>query len=487
MALILAFGILALIIAVPLGAKAAYILAEYVAVNLNFNLLGERLVPFAIVIQIVIGLAIPLIAGLFPVIKGSRTTVQAAISGTGAGAPSKRKGWIDRTLEKVRFLSRPLLISLRNTFRRKSRLVLTLATLTMGGAIFIGVFNVQATLEKYIGSIGQYFLADVTLNFSEPYRVNEITREAMLIPGVEYVEGWAFASGDAIQPDGSIGETIQILAPPADSPLVDPMLVEGRWIIPGDEKAITVSESILSSFPGVQAGDTLRLKVLGQEEDWTVVGIFKFVDADNLLAYANYDYISKLMDMSNQSLSYRIVGGCHDLECQEALTARVDQHFRAAGYAVSQVQPGLATLQSASESLDILINFLLIMALLTAVVGSIGLTGTLGMNVLERTREIGVMRSIGAIDWQIIKSVLFEGIIIGSISFVLAALLSFPISSMLATIISLAIFNAPIALAFTWTGYAIWLGLVLVFSALASILPAHNASRLTIREVLAYE
>ena len=183
MALILAFGILALIIAVPLGAKAAYILAEYVAVNLNFNLLGERLVPFAIVIQIVIGLAIPLIAGLFPVIKGSRTTVQAAISGTGAGVSSKRKGWIDRTLEKVRFLSRPLLISLRNTFRRKSRLVLTLATLTMGGAIFIGVFNVQATLEKYIGNIGQYFLADVTLNFSEPYRINEITARGDAHPG----------------------------------------------------------------------------------------------------------------------------------------------------------------------------------------------------------------------------------------------------------------------------------------------------------------
>jgi putative ABC transport system permease protein len=69
----------------------------------------------------------------------------------------------------------------------------------------------------------------------------------------------------------------------------------------------------------------------------------------------------------------------------------------------------------------------------------------------------------------------------------LGALLSFPISTLLSTIISLAIFNTPIDQAFTFLGFAIWLALVLVLSALASVLPARNAARLTIREVLAYE
>jgi putative ABC transport system permease protein len=49
------------------------------------------------------------------------------------------------------------------------------------------------------------------------------------------------------------------------------------------------------------------------------------------------------------------------------------------------------------------------------------------------------------------------------------------------------VFQTPIDVVFTYTGYAIWLGLVLILSALASILPARNAARLTIREVLAYE
>ncbi|HXQ36335.1 MAG TPA: FtsX-like permease family protein, partial [Anaerolineales bacterium] len=134
-----------------------------------------------------------------------------------------------------------------------------------------------------------------------------------------------------------------------------------------------------------------------------------------------------------------------------------------------------------------LVVFLLIMAILTAIVGSMGLTGTMGMNVLERTREIGIMRAIGADDRAVIRTVIGEGMVIGIISFVLAVILSIPFTYLLSTIVSLALFQSPIEVVFTYTGYAIWLGLVLALSAIASILPARNAARLTIREVLAYE
>ena len=130
---------------------------------------------------------------------------------------------------------------------------------------------------------------------------------------------------------------------------------------------------------------------------------------------------------------------------------------------------------------------LLIMTLLTASVGSMGLAGTMGMNVLERTSEIGIMRSIGAVDAEIMRTVLVEGLVIGGISWLLGALLSFPITYMLATIVSLAIFQSPIDVLFTLEGFGLWLGVVLVLSALASLLPARNAARVTIREVLAYE
>jgi putative ABC transport system permease protein len=500
--LILSFGVIALLIAVPLGGQGAYMLSDFIAGKINFNLLGYRIIPFALVIQVVVGLAVPLLAGLVPVLNGSRTTVLRALSGdtateehkkTAAGT-TRESGWDRMQLRLNRSLARrgihiprPLLISLRNTFRRKGRLALTLFTLTMGGAIFIAVFNVRTTLHNYIGSIGNYFLADITVDFTQNYRLNEVERAAMQVPGVTDIEGWAYVSAEILYPDGSAADNVTVLAPPADSKLVSPIIVAGRWLEPGDEKSITISSAIYSKFPNLQPGQTLRLEINGKKDDWTVLGIFKFVNQQGTIAYSTYEYISKLTHTPNRSFSYRVVTDRHDPAYQQMMADRLDQFFREKGFHINAARTGRSTLKTASESLDILVTFLLIMALLTALVGSIGLAGTMGMNVLERTREIGVMRSIGAVDSVIMRTVILEGVVIGGISWLIGSMLSIPFTYMLSGIISLAIFGSPIQVNFTATGFIIWLLVVLALSAVASILPARNAARLTIREVLAYE
>jgi putative ABC transport system permease protein len=366
-------------------------------------------------------------------------------------------------------------------------LLLTLFTLTIGGAIFIGVFNVQRSLNDFILMTEKYFIADVTLNFDRPYRLDEIKQVVMSIPHVKAVEGWSFVSADIIRPDKTVADYLTILAPPAESKLIAPIMLEGRWLQPGDTTAITVSEAIWGIYPDLKPGDQLKLKINGQEDEWTIVGIFRFLSRDQIIAYATYEYVSRLINLPNQSFSYRVVTDQHTLAYQEQMAATIDTSLRKLGYHVSDTQAGLSTLKTASESLAILINFLLVMALLTAVVGSIGLTGTMGMNVMERTREIGVMRAIGATDGQITRTVMVEGMIIGVISWFLAALASFPVTLLLNRIISLAIFNSPSKFLLNPSGFLIWLGLVLILSAVASVLPARNAARLTIREVLAYE
>jgi len=487
--LILSFSLIALVIAIPLGGQAAYALSNLIASMLNFNLLGYRLIPMATTSQVIIALFVPLAAGLIPIYAGSRISVQRAISGNNQPSSQTRPGLIERMAGSgaSRFFPRPILISLRNTFRRKGRLILTLFTLTMGGAIFIAVFNVRVALNQYVGSISDYFLADVTVNFERPYRVNEIEQVATQIPGVKNIEGWSFASGEILDSDGSVAENVQILAPPADSELVDPMLLSGRWIAPGDQNAITISESILENYPDLQPGDVLRMKVAGHEDDWTVVGLFKFVGLQGTLAYTSHEHLSELLGLPGRAISYRVVTDEHTDTESKRMSVLIDQEFRDKGYQVNDVEPGSNSMKTASEGLNTLTTFLLIMALLTALVGSIGLTGTMGMNVLERTREIGVMRSIGAIDWIVMKTVIIEGMVIGVISWLLAALFSFPITSFLSTIISLAIFETQIKVAFTFEGFLIWLVLVITLSVLASIIPARSAARLTIREVLAYE
>ena len=499
--LIMSFGIIALAIAVPFGGVGAYGLAGYIAGTLNFNLLGYRIVPLAFLIQIAVGLFVPLIAGLAPVINGSRITVLRALSGDLSEDEIQikdgemRLSWFDWAQVKVtRLLAargihipRPFVISLRNTFRRKSRLALTLFTLTMGGAIFISVFNVRVTLHDYIGQIGKYFRADVTLDFDRPYRLQEVEQVVMGVDGVVDVEGWQFASGELMDEAGSVLENITLLAPPAESRLVQPILVDGRWLRPDDVRKMAVSEGLQKSFPGLKAGDFINMRINGRDEVWQVIGIFKFVDQEGILGYAPFEYISEMNNQVNRSFSFRVVTEEHDRASQDAKAEELDKYLRDLGYKIRVAEAGSASLDTAVESLDILVVFLLIMAILTAIVGSMGLTGTMGMNVLERTREIGITRAIGADDRAVMRTVIAEGVVIGSISFALAILISIPFTYLLSTIVSLAIFQTPIDVVFTYMGYAIWLALVLVLSTVASILPARNAARLTIREVLAYE
>lgn len=499
--LIMAFGILALLIAVPLGGQGAYGLALFVADQLNFNILGYRVVLLAFVVQILVGLLVPLIAGLAPVRNGSRITVLRALSGgladgeKQAKAGKERLPWFDwvqvkatRVLAKRGIhIPRPFVISLRNTFRRKSRLALTLFTLTMGGAIFIAVFNVRVTLHDYIGQIGKYFVADVSVDFDKPYRLDKVEQAVMKVPGIQHAEGWQFVSGELLDNNKQVLENINIFGPPADSQLVDPILVSGRWIRADDVRKLAVSEAALKYYPDLKPGDNLNLKIDGNEEVWEVVGIFKFVDREGILGYAPFEYVSKVNHLVNRSASFRLVTDRHNRPYQDAKAEELDKYFRDLGYKVRVAEAGRASLDTAVESLDTLVIFLLIMAVLTAIVGSMGLTGTMGMNVLERTREIGIMRAIGADDRAVMRTVIAEGVFIGTISFGLAIILSIPFTYLLSTIVSLAVFQTPIAVVFTYMGYAIWLGLVLALSAVASILPARNAARLTIREVLAYE
>lgn len=488
--LILAYGFAALAIALPLSGLAGYKLAEFAVGFINAELLGFRIVPLSIILQVLIALLIPLIAGFIPVKNGSRINVRRAISSDRqVGQVSYQNDVLNRLSQRLRWLSRPVILSLRNTFRQKGRLLLTIFTLTMGGAIFIAVFNVRASMATFLDQIERHFMADISLDFSKPYPITQVEKLVFSIPGIEHVEAWGAARVDILNPDDTVMEKLTIMAPPHDSKLVDADLVDGRWLMAGEEKAVVVSDMIYDYYPRLKPGAVISVETpKGREQDWTVVGVFRFTDMmDDILAYADQTFITDMLDTSNQAMNFRIVTSEHSSEQQEQIGRALDEYLRDRGYSVSSVEAGSFTKQQSGKAINVLIVFLLLMALLTAIVGSIGLTGTMGMNVMERTREFGVMRAIGAVDGEIIKSVVIEGGFIGLITWFFAVVVSFPISEVLLRIISEAMLGSRLQLTFTYQGFLIWLGAVLLLALVASLIPARSAAKLTIREVLAYE
>lgn len=205
------------------------------------------------------------------------------------------------------------------------------------------------------------------------------------------------------------------------------------------------------------------------------------------MAYANFDFVADKVNLPNQATSFRIIIEDAEVTSLQTLIQIIDRKLADKGYAVQSIQAGDIMRESAATGINTLVIFLLIMALLTAFVGSIGLMGTMSINVLERTREIGVMRTIGAVDFVIMQSVIIEGLVIGLITWILAIGLSYPISSVMLNIIGQSLAGSTFRLIFTTFGVFLWLAVVIVLSIIASIMPARNAARLTINEVLAYE
>ena len=113
-------------------------------------------------------------------------------------------------------------LSLRNAFRRKLRLGLTLFSLVLGGAIFIGVYNLWASFDKTIQDIQGYFLADINVSFRRYYRYEEVASIAESVPGVTSVEGWTEYPGTLVSDKDAAGTQIMFVAPPSTSTLIDP-------------------------------------------------------------------------------------------------------------------------------------------------------------------------------------------------------------------------------------------------------------------------
>jgi putative ABC transport system permease protein len=490
MMLICAFGVLAFLVAVPLSSRASFVLLNYLAGRINFNLQGYRLVPEAVIIQLFIAVIVPQVAAFLPILHGSRISVQEAINGVGQGGSTAHKGWLDRQMRRVRGVTRPMMISLRNTFRRKGRLALTLFTLSLGGAIFIATFNVRATLDRTVEQVGHYFLADVNLTLDRPYPITRIQAALKAIPQVANVEGWGQTRAEMVLEDGKVGDSLLFLAPPVDSHMIQPVMLAGRWLLPGDHRAVALSERFISRFPDLRIGDPIRLHVNGQAIDWTVVGFFQLAGkSGGFMAYTSFDALADVLHTPNQAITYRIVSTQKGLTeaGQQQLSRILESDLRAHNYKISDITTGQHLSASAGSGLNILTVFLLIMALLMALVGSIGLMGTMSLNVMERTREIGILRAIGASDGRLMSMVIVEGMIIGLLSCAIGFLFAIPISYWMSDTVSTVIFDYASPVNFTVTGFAIWLGVVVMLSLFASLGPARNASRLTIREVLAYE
>ncbi len=496
-AMVLVYGFLALCIAAPLSALASAGATRFLADFLNVDAPGLVLSPSVIVLQAAMTFLIPLLAAIAPILNGTRITVREALSDYGISAQGR--GQTARGRKRLtsfpRFslsslLSRPVVLSLRNTFRRKGRLALTLTTLVLSGALFVSVFSVRAAMFQTLDDALDYWKFDVMLPLGRPYSIDLLQQQALQIPGVVHAESWGNASVRRWRANDTESENITLFAPPPETTMLHPTMIAGRWLMPGDENAIVLSNGVVREEQDVKVGDTITLKIDAKKSDWVVVGIARVVanfGSGIGTAYANYPYYAQTVDRVGKASSIQVTTDAHDAVYQKQVELEMQRRFDALGIRYNSGLTSGAIRQQNETVFNILVFMLLFLAILMAGVGGLGLMGTMSLNVLERTREIGVMRAVGASNGTIRQIVLIEGVIIGLVSWLLGVALSVPFGKLLSDALGAAVFQLPLHYQVSVGGIIAWWFIVAMLSTAASLLPAMNASRLTVRQVLSYE
>jgi putative ABC transport system permease protein len=120
------------------------------------------------------------------------------------------------------------------------------------------------------------------------------------------------------------------------------------------------------------------------------------------------------------------------------------------------------------------------------VIGGIGLASTMSTNVLDRTREFGVMHAIGARPERVQRIVTAEGAFLALASILVAVVPALALTAVLGAGLGNLFFAAPLPFRISIPAIAIWTAIAILGSILATEAAATRASRLTVREALAY-
>ncbi|HEU4833370.1 MAG TPA: FtsX-like permease family protein [Pyrinomonadaceae bacterium] len=465
-------GIAAVIVSIPLGILGSRALCRYMAMFLNFDI-NSFAVPFWVYLLVaLIGIVTPLIAAAYPVWRGTATPVRVALSDFGLSQANFGASAFDRALARIGGTFSLIAFAIRNSFRRRARLVLTLLTLAAGGLFFLSALNVRASMVNTLDRMFAARKSDLTVSFARAYEFEKIQKAVSDTPGVTRAEGW-------FTTEASIGDRrFAIVALPAATQLLDFDIIEGRKLTPQDTDAIVINNALAGRDSKMRVGETVTLRIGGEEKPWHIVGLAREAFAPTAVGYI------PLTGMVN---SLRLALDNTDPDAVSELKAELDRNLEAQGVRARSSSTKTENRFGFDQHMLMIYVFLIVMSAIVGGVGGLGLMTTMSLNVLERRREMGVMRALGATPRIVWLMIVAEGIVIGLLSWAIAALLAWPISKAIGDFFVKMLFRSGLDFTFEPLGLVIWMLVSIGLSAIASFLPAWKASRVTVREALAYE
>lgn len=378
----------------------------------------------------------------------------------------------------------------RNLLASKLRLFLTSLAVILGVGFVVGAFVLGDTINKAFDNVFATANEGVAVQVRGVKTVSDADRQPVpatllptirAVPGVAEAEGTVFGTAQII---GKDGKAAGISGPPAlgfswsDDAELNPLrITAGSAPRAPDDVVIDKTTADDEDFA---LGDRVRIITASGSAEYTLVGIVAFGDQNNLagatLAAFTRATAQRIFDSTGQYLTIDVRG---DPGIADAALAERVQQVLPTGY---EAITGETAAKEASDQfksfVDIFRNFLLGFAAIALFVGIFIIFNAFKITVAQRTRQVGLLRAVGASGRQVVLSVLLEALFIGLIASIIGIIFGIAFAAILR-----AGFNAlgaalpPTSLQIEPRSIIVGLAVGVLVTLAAALLPAWKASR----------
>jgi len=484
---------LSALIGVLPGIIAARVLARILATSMNVELASLTapgwtfIVPAAVLVLTAVHAASTRI-----LLAANRSVRECLVRNAASENPATLPGGKRLTIGRV---PASFQLGVRLALRHRRALLSNAFWVAIGGGLFIGSFNVVASWNSLTADVNEGRRYDAEIQLHEPATLSDLAAQVRPLTEVAALESWPIVpaalapqEGLAVShtyPDGDHGQ-LYLRGTTVPTELVHLPIEAGRWLRPTDRNAAVLNpRASVSMFHNARPGDSIRVMVQGSTVKLRVVGIATEV-LTGATVYASPDVVASLLGSGHEdagtltnSVLIRFRSGTESRAALRAVVARLETAGLAvrAAFTISDLEVGQrAHAQVVSRAATVISALMLIVA-------TCGLSAALGSQVARQSREIGVLRAIGAKDREAIQVLVTEALCAA----VTGALLALPVAALITVaLIQLIRFATALPMPMTIAPFApvVWTGAVLICAVLASIAPSVRALRVTVREAL---
>jgi putative ABC transport system permease protein len=474
----LLLGTLGAVLGAGMGVLLANLIVSFFGSRFYGISAGFHVDGTMVAISLVIGVIGPALAALPAIRRASRLSLADALRATGSAAGSQ--GALERGLRRVRFLPRSAQIGLRGAARRKRR---TLATAVQVG-LAVGILLGALSLGKAVADMSTNFFNIVHYDvWAQTYASKPFNAAAQdtisSIPGVR--EAQPLLSNNA----RAAGTDAQLFGLP-ERPLYTPDLVAGTWYSDAQARAnapVAVVGQLLADKAHVGVGGRIRVETAAGPVSLRVVGINSNAAGGQMILLP-LGTLQTALRSPGEINNYWISTTTRDHAAIDRITARVQDALAASGNQAT-TEERYVQKRDAIAGNGALTTSVTVLGLLIVAISLVGLVNAITMSVIERTREIGMLRCVGARARDVRRIFAVEGLAVAMLGWMLGVALGWGIGYGLVSLTA-SLVDVDLFFVFPVANVVITLVGTIVLTLLVLVGPLRRAVRLKPGEALRY-